>query len=87
MIFKKEIAKNFEIIITVINKIMTSNIIDRARASGKCSPSLLRDDTDNDFNAAVVKVVDANGTYFLAHVHVHVFLGCGEFKTVASRNC
>jgi len=39
---------------------MTSNIIDRARASGKCSPSLLRDDTDNDFNAAVVKVVDAN---------------------------
>mmetsp|Transcript_10086 Transcript_10086/g.11611 ORF Transcript_10086/g.11611 Transcript_10086/m.11611 type:complete len:871 (+) Transcript_10086:59-2671(+) len=41
---------------------MTTNIIDRVRASGKCSPSLLRDDTDNDFDAAVVNVVDANGT-------------------------
>jgi len=37
-----------------------STIIQRARASGKCPPSLLRDDEDINFESATVKVVDVN---------------------------
>jgi len=36
--------------------------LERVRASGKCSPSLLRDDIDSDFETTATKVVDANGT-------------------------
>ncbi|MGK3735764.1 MAG: hypothetical protein ACI90V_002605 [Bacillariaceae sp.] len=39
-----------------------STIIQRARASGKCPPSILRDDEDINFDSATVKVVDVNGT-------------------------
>jgi len=37
-----------------------STLIQRARTSGKCPPSLLRDDEDIDFDSATVKVVDIN---------------------------
>lgn len=36
------------------------SILERVRASGKCSPSLLCDDTNDDFVANATKVVDAN---------------------------
>uniref|UniRef100_A0A7S4AAD9 RRM domain-containing protein n=2 Tax=Pseudo-nitzschia australis TaxID=44445 RepID=A0A7S4AAD9_9STRA len=36
------------------------SILERVRASGKCSPSLLCDDTNDDFIANATKVVDAN---------------------------
>lgn len=40
----------------------TMSILERVRASGKCPPSLLCDDTNGDFVANATKVVDANGT-------------------------
>jgi hypothetical protein len=42
------------------------NVLERARASGKCPPSLLRDEPKEDaFETAVAKVLDANGTFFV----------------------
>lgn len=42
------------------------NVIQRARASGKCPPSLLRDEPKEDaFETAVAKVLDANGGSFV----------------------
>jgi hypothetical protein len=39
------------------------NVIQRARESGRCPPSLLRDEPKEDsFEAAVAKVLDASGT-------------------------
>jgi hypothetical protein len=42
----------------------TMSIIERARASGKYPPSLLQDDSkgDDEFEGAVMKILDANGT-------------------------
>jgi hypothetical protein len=41
------------------------NVIERARASGKCPPSLFRDEpNEGSFETAVAKVLDANGTSF-----------------------
>ena len=37
------------------------SILDRVRASGKCPPSLIGGNPDNDFETAALKVVDANG--------------------------
>ena len=45
-----------------------STIIQRARASGKCPPSLLRDDEDINFDSATVKVVDVNGKLYYSIV-------------------
>lgn len=46
------------------------NIIERARASGKYPPSLLKDSSngDEEFETAVMKVLDANGTSVLRKV-------------------
>lgn len=38
------------------------SILERVRGSGKCPPSLLCHDGNEDFEATAVKVVDANGT-------------------------
>jgi hypothetical protein len=45
-----------------------STIIQRARASGKCPPSLLRDDEDINFDSATVKVVDVNGKIYYSTI-------------------
>jgi hypothetical protein len=39
------------------------NVIERTRSSGKCPPSLFRDEPKEDsFEAAVAKIIDPNGT-------------------------
>ncbi len=39
------------------------NVLERARASGKCPPSLFRDEPkEGSFETAVAQVLDANGT-------------------------
>jgi hypothetical protein len=43
----------------------TMSLIERARASGRCPPSLLQEETSdgaNGFEAAVTQILDANGT-------------------------
>lgn len=48
----------------------TMNVIERARASGKCPPSLFRDEPkEGSFEAAVAKVLDANGTSVVRFSH------------------
>ena len=47
-----------------------STIIQRARASGKCPPSLLRDDEDINFDSATVKVVDVNGKLYITVLYL-----------------
>ena len=37
------------------------NVVERIRVSGKCPPSLMRVDSDTDFETMAVKVIDANG--------------------------
>jgi len=39
------------------------NIVERVRLSGKCPPSLIRINSDIDFENAAVKVIDANELY------------------------
>ena len=40
------------------------NVIERTRTSGKCPPSLFRDEPLEDtFEAAVAKIIDPNGTF------------------------
>lgn len=51
-----------------------STIIQRARASGKCPPSLLRDDEDINFDSATVKVVDVNGKLYYSIVPMFCFV-------------
>ena len=51
-----------------------STIIQRARASGKCPPSLLRDDEDINFDSATVKVVDVNGKLYYSIVPLFCFV-------------
>ena len=42
------------------------NVVERARAAGKCPPSLLRDEPKDDgFEKAVAEILDPNGTYFV----------------------
>lgn len=43
------------------------SLLERARASGKYPPSLLRDNSngDDDFEAVVKKILDSNGTSVL----------------------
>jgi hypothetical protein len=43
------------------------SVIERARTSGKCPPSLLKSESadDNGFEAGVAKVLDASGTFFV----------------------
>ena len=68
-----------------------STIIQRARASGKCPPSLLRDDEDINFDSATVKVVDVNGKLYYSIVPMFCFsstvliycYGCQLFLAVA----
>ena len=39
------------------------NVIERTRISGKCPPSLFRDESHEDtFEAAVAKIIDPDGT-------------------------
>lgn len=48
------------------------NVIERTRASGKCPPSLFRDEPkEGSFEAAVANVLDANGTSFNSVNHVY----------------
>lgn len=42
------------------------SVIERARTSGKCPPSLLKSENgDDSFEAGVAKVMDVNGTFFV----------------------
>ena len=44
------------------------NVLERARASGKCPPSLFLDEPkEGSFETAVAKVLDANGTSCVRH--------------------
>jgi hypothetical protein len=48
------------------------NVLERARASGRCPPSLFCDEPKEDaFEAAIAKILDANGTFY---VRVDTFL-------------
>jgi hypothetical protein len=51
------------------------NVIQRARESGRCPPSLLRDEPKEDtFEAAVAKVLDASGTFVARDIFVFLFV-------------
>jgi hypothetical protein len=72
-----------------IMALVTANILQRARESGRCPPSLLTEDRifNNDgFDAAVEKVLDVSGTWLSVHVPRHaefqVFSDAGAFLFV-----
>jgi hypothetical protein len=47
------------------------NVIQRARESGRCPPSLLRDEPkEGSFEAAVAEVLDASGTSVARYIFV-----------------
>ena len=49
------------------------NILERARASGKCPPSLFCEEPKEDgFEAAIAKVLDANGKILLLLIGLSV---------------
>jgi hypothetical protein len=61
----------------------TMKILERARASGKYPPSLLRDidNGDDGFEAAILKTIDGNGTSVLRALDI-----CGALWLTAFRS-
>ena len=48
------------------------SVLEKVRSSGKCPPSLLSIDSDTEFEATAVKVVDANGKS-VSRVYTYVY--------------
>jgi hypothetical protein len=60
------------------------NVLERARASGLCPPSLFCDEPKEDaFEAAIAKILDANGTFSVRVATFLMFLRGLTFFTTA----